>query len=641
MVKIDMGTAVISLLWMVCVHGVAVTAVPTCSAEILDAVDVAETTAQRVCGVSDLSTLVRSNDYINKNNVDYFQGEPNFCNATCIDAVATIMRAWGKHDCDAGGEDYGHRRFVHGNLLSKQYECNPPREECINILTDFLFWKDTPDGQNCTMIYHDASTAALTGSNAATSKYASFCNGTCYSTINTKLTELYDAGCGTWPAYLIQQETFESFCSTDAQGTYCHEEYLAQTDVIVDAFNTSLTTTTRESHLANLCTMCFKKIQFLHMANFKVLRRFSREPELCIQDRESQEIGGASRYCLPLFDEKQQISDVSTANYQLATLAENMCKTDMGRCANRIWSHRLAQWTTTTTESSQLSSLIKYSCLEFISGGQSEYCNNVDNIKFLEGAHFTQSSANLNRPCTPSSITGECEHPTLCQSSWGSGSQCMPQCQISINEILLSIGCCFESWKDFVGNYTGIDASANFSRIEFLESSCCNQASTPQCNNRIKPTCAYYEYETTMSTTLPIPYEWVSKNLERFNTSVLVDIARNMGVLLESVTLSVVEGSVVDTRPTGTPDTWTRVVFIVGSTTSVVGAKMQRTWDHIDPFDWTNPIAAIFSDTEYIYRSRCLTEDIPLGVPCSGALSVTAQGMFVMAMATLALMLNH
>jgi hypothetical protein len=38
MVKIDMGTAVISLLWMVCVHGVAVTAVPTCSAEILDAV---------------------------------------------------------------------------------------------------------------------------------------------------------------------------------------------------------------------------------------------------------------------------------------------------------------------------------------------------------------------------------------------------------------------------------------------------------------------------------------------------------------------------------------------------------------------------------------------------------------------------
>ena len=49
---------------------------------------------------------------------------PNFqyCKPACISAVATLVRAWGKADCDAGGSDYGHLRDLHRETQARQYE---------------------------------------------------------------------------------------------------------------------------------------------------------------------------------------------------------------------------------------------------------------------------------------------------------------------------------------------------------------------------------------------------------------------------------------------------------------------------------------------------------------------------------------
>lgn len=589
---------------------------PMCSPDILAAVTLAETQARILCDVSDLSSLVGPAHYVNTNTINHFAGSPNFCNATCIDAISAIVRAWGKHDCEDEGTDYGMRRSIHRRILSEQYECDPPKQLCVDILSEIRFWQATPEGQTCIRKFHNATSAASSGA-ISSHLYHDYCTGECYDTLNSKLQLMFDSGCNSWPAYLDQKETLETFCSQDTAGTYCHHEYLGAAMAIENAFDLTKSTSQRNSYLTTLCTLCFRTIQSLQMQNFAVLRRFSREPELCIQDRELLEIGGNPRYCLPLFDEKESIIAGSGSNYPLANMAENMCKNDMGRCANRIWSHRLSQWTTNTAEAVQFRSLIQYSCLEFVSAGQSAMCNNVANIKRLESGHFTESSPNLPRPCTPTSITGECEYPTLCQSNWD--GTCQPQCQISVDEILLTVGCCFNSWKHFIGNYTLQDASANFARIEFLEDECCNMQTTPYCNDRIEPACAYYNFATSLATTLQIPFKWVDANMERFNTSVKADIARSLGVLEEAISLQVIEGIPASNPAPGAPSIVTRIVFDVGSTTSVTGAKLQRSWDHINPVQLTSPVAADFTETNFMYRSRCLSEDIPIGVPCSSA----------------------
>ena len=95
------------------------------------------------------------------------------------------------------------------------------------------------------------------------------------------------------------------------------------------------------------CPNAAFQIQTLKMQNFEALGRFSSEPELCIQDvQAARTYGSTYKFCLPTFEENEanyteDPKRDEPMDYPLATLGSLMCTDEMGRCAERIWAHRL------------------------------------------------------------------------------------------------------------------------------------------------------------------------------------------------------------------------------------------------------------------------------------------------------------
>lgn len=115
-------------------------------------------------------------------------------------------------------------------------------------------------------------------------------------------------------------------------------------------------------------------------------------------------------------------------------------------------------------------------------------------LQNLEAGNYTVAY-DVTRPCLPNSIDGTCKEPRLC-ATWPAPSlSCTPQCQTTINDIILQVGCCYESWKHFMGNYSGDDASSNFARIAFLASSCCDTETGASCGNSISGPCGLHSHK--------------------------------------------------------------------------------------------------------------------------------------------------
>ena len=93
------------------------------------------------------------------------------------------------------------------------------------------------------------------------------------------------------------------------------------------------------------CPNAAFQVQTLKMQNFEALGRFSSEPALCIQDVQSETLGSTYKFCLPEFEQIEANHTASTQRhvdyYPLAALGSMMCTGGMGRCAERIWAHRL------------------------------------------------------------------------------------------------------------------------------------------------------------------------------------------------------------------------------------------------------------------------------------------------------------
>ncbi len=67
-------------------------------------------------------------------------------------------------------------------------------------------------------------------------------------------------------------------------GQMCSVEYLARGAQINVALNPSATVSVREAVLGSLCTKCFREIQRIRAQNFRLLRKYDRQPELCLVD---------------------------------------------------------------------------------------------------------------------------------------------------------------------------------------------------------------------------------------------------------------------------------------------------------------------------------------------------------------------
>lgn len=591
--------------------------------------------AKAACNVVDLSMLVPGDDFTGSKYGAHFEGSANYCKPACISAVATLVRAWGKANCDYGGSDYGHLRSLHLETQARQFECASPREGCVPALTDFLNWKQSDEGQNCSRQFKHAEATASAGSSDQ-QFFAAYCEGSCAAKTNAYLNALHGEGCNAWPAYLAHQEEHEVFCSTGPRdaadnAVYCHREYLSAAGTIHMALDASQRVATRETALVSICTDCFRQIQTLKMQNFEALGRFSSEPELCIQDvQAARTYGSTYKFCLPKFEQIEANYTVDPKrdepmDYPLATLGSLMCTDEMGRCAERIWAHRLAQWTTSAATKSDLTNRLKYSCLEGNLNGESKQCNSVSEIRLLEAGSYTERAV-VNQECNPNSISGECLEPRSCQSWDGSlvEGSCRPQCQTKTNAILLNVGCCYESWKYFMGNYSGADASANFARVAFLANACCDAETGASCSNSLQGPCGLYSHKTALAVTVAnVPYSWVKSNRKYFNVSIVEDIARILGVLDSSITLSVVEEFRGDQ---------TKVAFLVGSSTSVSGNKVQRSFERAMG---NSTFAMNYTAAQQTYRTRCQGSDF--GNLCSSA-SLLRSSTFTLALAVLTAM---
>ena len=64
-----------------------------------------------------------------------------------------------------------------------------------------------------------------------------------------------------------------------------------------------------------------------------------------------------------------------------------------------------------------------------------------------------------------------------------------------LEDLILDVGCCYESWKYFMGNYSGTDASANFARVAFLENACCDAETGASCSNTLQGPCGLYSHK--------------------------------------------------------------------------------------------------------------------------------------------------
>lgn len=576
-----------------------------CPSSVLSAVDDAEGTAIEACGVASLSMLVHGDRYTGPEHGDPFEGQTSLCDQSCIDAVAAVVRSWGKTACDGGGSDYGHRRSVHENALARQYQCDPPHQRCVDLLVEYDMWRLSDVGRNCTRLHQQATEAAAGGS-SDTTFVAEYCAGTCGSDVQSILDGLFAAGCNGWPAFVSHLQDYQIFCSSPANPStsamqYCYVEYINAAADIETALDTALSVSTREAALERICTDCFREIQVLKMQNFEILKQYSREPELCITDIQGESAGGEVIFCLPEFEQLESDNSLAS-NTTLSTLSDAMCADSMGRCAERIWSHRMNMWLTTDDVTAQLSLLLQYACVEYNAlGGVSIRCGSLSDIQTIDGGVYTESVDPSNGSCIPSSTDGFCDEPVDCRS-WPTNN-CPESCQTIISSLVNNVGCCYSTWERFTsGIYT---ATLNFERLDFLSTSCCGDG-FGGCSNGFPESCELSGHETALSVTVEnVPHSWVQRNRDVFDTSIKKDLARILGVLESAIVLNVVEEFFFEEGDQ------TQVEFVVRSATSAMGSKIQRSFEQATD---NTTFKVNYTEAQHAYSIRCLNIE---GLACT------------------------
>eukprot|EP00041_Stephanoeca_diplocostata_P039333 m.1614341 g.1614341 ORF g.1614341 m.1614341 type:complete len:502 (+) comp25370_c0_seq18:1033-2538(+) len=486
---VDIAWIVVSMLL---ISSLAPTAAVRCSDTVVESINAAVSRTQAACGTQDLSKLVPGDveDYGDRTS----NGDAMFCADACVEAVAALNnQAWpARDDCDL--DDFGKTRNTHRALMHRQYECGPPAAACEELYTDYLFWMQTAVGQQCTADLQTARTAAAGGVDTAESvaaQYSSLCTGACGANMSAYLAALSNAACRSWPAYIAQKELYDLVCSA-VDGAFCDLEIQHNTRKISDALNaTNARVSQHEGIAGQICTPCFGEYIRMLTVNDRALRRTTTRDlaELCI----AEQVDGARKFCLYEFQGRMaNVSDRTAPDTApLASVASSVCAVSLGRCAERVWAHRLSHWTVApgSAVARNLTAFIKYSCLE-IEPSNPKTCYST--ASQLEAGRYTESG--IGQTCTPTSIDGPCVNPALCRT-WSDNS-CPFQCSRRMNFHITLISCCIRSWRDFMEDVynpnatNGINHSTYFDRFEFLSAQCCGDGTNGLCQNKIPSSCS-------------------------------------------------------------------------------------------------------------------------------------------------------
>ncbi|EGD82785.1 hypothetical protein PTSG_03435 [Salpingoeca rosetta] len=290
------------------------TAAPGGCDEFMQAADAAVAAAETACGTSRLEVLARGDSF--------HGGSESFCVASCINAINALLRTYDNRTACTSSTDEDYR--VYQRIQTEQRECNPPRDECVSVYFEYLFFLQSTQGQQC--LAEMAAARALTASDHQAA-YHAICSGDCFTQLSGFATRLQDAGCRPWPAYLELQRNLDLLCSK-ADDTYCEPGYIAAASDIAVARDTSRSVSERTSTLSTICTPCFNEIQSIEGRYKGALGLENGEGNLCTQVDDT--------YCLPILDDLENTVSLTSGEVgrssSIYAVAVNEIVDDLGCC---------------------------------------------------------------------------------------------------------------------------------------------------------------------------------------------------------------------------------------------------------------------------------------------------------------------
>eukprot|EP00055_Hartaetosiga_balthica_P012822 m.63510 g.63510 ORF g.63510 m.63510 type:complete len:582 (-) comp8073_c1_seq2:979-2724(-) len=459
----------------------------------------ARSNAENACGTSDLTSLITPTDF----NV----GSTSMCLNSCSAAMSKLLRSYPSDgSCDDDTTYLAYRR-----VQNDQRECNPPNQACSSIYLEYLFYLQSPEGQTCLAGVNNAR--ALLTQDA----YTSICTDDCYATITSFADQLLSESCGTWPAYLALRKDLDLLCVSN-NDVYCEAEYFNNTDAINVAKNSSALSSARTTALSTVCTTCFNLIQNIYGISKQALGIENNEGNLCIKHDSS--------FCILALDEiEATVATIVDEDEKVNTRSREVCAdATVKRCVQRMWSYEYAQPFTTTSRKSRLNSYLLYSCLRHQTSDN--LCASLTQ-SLIEGLYL---DAPNGFTCTPTDVSNGCSNPPSCLS-WDNPSQCSFGCSSGVNEVVQTLGCCFNSVNNFHSAISSTPAvtSELFERMQFLSTSCCARQHS-DCSELFAPQCSFQKQTQQLSVTIfDPPYQWIVNNEEAFTDAFISDLAFNTG----------------------------------------------------------------------------------------------------------------
>eukprot|EP00049_Salpingoeca_infusionum_P006011 m.100276 g.100276 ORF g.100276 m.100276 type:complete len:595 (+) comp13164_c0_seq4:81-1865(+) len=538
----------------------------SCGCVVESGLTTAKAAAASACGVSqaDLLSMTISDEYNT--------GSPKFCTSACGTAVAAWLRKYADDGSCDNEADYRELK----TLRDMQLECNPPQPECNDAYLDYIFFLQSTEGQACIAATHTMRSSALQAD------YAAYCTSDCVTTINTHLQAMYDAGCGSWPAFLNAKRQAALSCSK-VSGTYCEAEHISAAALIADGKNTSLSKTERTTALQQVCSACFYELQRVQAAYKDALLLDDGEGDLCIRHN--------NIYCRVEAEtiEAALALETLTEDEYLNQYADRMCKASLSRCAQKLWAYEANQHVTSSARKTKLNEYLSRACIHHQEDG-SKLCAGI--MSDIVSGTYTEDATTPSATCDADDVSGGCAEPPECRV-WSDPDVCSFGCSSVVNTEVTRVGCCLNAMRELHLAVTTDTTATNalFARLRFLSDSCCARQSSA-CAVGLRVACTTRSAEEILALTITSPsFDWISNNEEVFQTAAINDIALNLGLLPQNVDLTTFTESAVN---------GTVLEFTIRTESSEDSTQIRTVLDNLIDTD-----RLVLHHIEASYASRC------------------------------------
>ncbi|EGD83187.1 hypothetical protein PTSG_03818 [Salpingoeca rosetta] len=430
---------------------------------------------ETACEVNGLEELYHSVNYA---------GPPNFCAASCVNAVSALHEALSYCEtAEAVLGTAGVRASVR-SINRQQAACNAPSVACLRVQREFDSWLRTATGEGCLDVMADAAT--LPDTEASQAQLRSTCTGTCHSGFTYYLAQLEEAGCVDWALYQLHRESFDLTCATTTDdGTsdtivYCRNKFSPEQlqEQLRTARNTSRSQAERDTALQAICTPCL--FEYIQVEARKSSARIdvAELDLLCARD--------STTFCYP------RVMDVLvfTTHAGPAQRAQQLCS--LGECSDKVLARlrntpQLASLSNAASVAEELvqhaDAHLKYMCLQSEEG---DVCVDVmdaiisgfdENLAFQGTAYFG---------------------PDACEDI-GTGDYCTWGCQRRLDRLVDAVGCCHHSIRTYL---TEIGTAA----AEVDDAFAPVEAVTSECGHDIGPACTVYNEDVAADVVLVVPF---------------------------------------------------------------------------------------------------------------------------------------